>query len=101
VNVEDVVGAVIRVLDHEPMKGEVFNVCTGTSISIDSLARAVCEILGKDLRVLHVAPREGDVLHSYGDPSKAEKKLGFRAHADFKRGLERVIKSFSTSLSVS
>jgi UDP-glucose 4-epimerase len=93
VNVEDVVGAVVRVLDHAPLKGEVFNVCTGTSISIDSLAQVVCEILGKDLRVLHVTPREGDILHSYGDAEKAGKVLGFKARVSLREGLGWYIKS--------
>jgi UDP-glucose 4-epimerase len=97
INVEDVVEMVLRVLDHEPMDGGVFNVCTGTSMSINDLAQVVCETLGKDLGILHVASREGDLLHSYGDPDKAEKILGFRAHVDFKKGLRRFVDSFSTT----
>ena len=88
VNVEDVADAFVKALEHGPLKGEVFNVCTGTTISINDLAKLVGELVGKDLRILHVAPREGDVLHGYGDPEKAEKVLGFKAQVPFKDGLE-------------
>ena len=79
VNVEDVVELVVRVLGYEPMKGEVFNVCTGASISINSLAQTICKILGKDLRVLHVAPRDGDVLHSYGVSKQSREEIGIQS----------------------
>lgn len=49
------------------------------------------QVLGKDLEVVHVASREGDVFHSYGNPTKARKILGFNAQVDFKDGLNRLL----------
>jgi nucleoside-diphosphate-sugar epimerase len=93
VNIDDIVVAFVKALKHLPMKGEVLNVCTGAGTSINSLAKAVCGILGKDLQILHVAPREGDVLDSYGDPEQAEKVLGFKTQIELREGLERYLKS--------
>jgi UDP-glucose 4-epimerase len=93
VNVDDVAGAFVKVLEHGPLRGEVFNVCTGATISINDLAELVYEIVGKDLRILHVAPRAGDILHSYGDPEKGEKALGFKVQVSFEEGLGRYVKS--------
>ncbi len=91
VNVKDVVGAVVKALSFKSSKTEVFNVCSGTPISINALARYVCKVLGKDLEIVHVAAREGDVLHSYGDPTKAQKLLGFNVRVDFEDGLDRFL----------
>jgi len=93
VNVDDVARAFVIALEHEPLKGEVFNICTGATTSIDSLARMVCEIAGKNLSISHVAPREGDILHSYGDPDKAEMVLGFKTRVAFREGLTRYFES--------
>jgi nucleoside-diphosphate-sugar epimerase len=91
VNVKDVVEAVAKALSFKSSRTEVFNVCSGTSISINALTRYVCKVLGKDLEVMHVAPREGDILHSYGDPMKTQKVLGFNARVDFEDGLNRFL----------
>lgn len=95
VNVQDVAVAILMALEQKNVGGSVFNVCTGKSLSIDELALMVREVLGKDLKISHVAPREGDILHSYGDPGAAEKVLGFKARVGFKEGLMRFVESLS------
>jgi UDP-glucose 4-epimerase len=95
VNVADVVEALERSLVFKSSKAEVFNVCSGKSMSINDLASCVCGVLGKDLEILHVEPRPGDVLHSFGDPGKARKMLGFEAKVVFEDGLKRYVESKS------
>jgi nucleoside-diphosphate-sugar epimerase len=95
INVEDVVTALLKALDFKSSRTEVFNVCTGKPVSINDLASLVREVLGKDLQVVHVEPRVGDVLHSYGDPAKARNVLGFEARTGFEKGLARYVKSKS------
>jgi len=76
-------------------KSEVFNVSTGKPMSINDLARCVCRVLRNDLEVQYVEPRAGDIMHSYGDPAKTQKVLGFKAHVDFEEGLKRCVGSLS------
>ena len=93
INVADVISAVEKALVYESLKTDVFNVCTGKSVSINDLAQYVCEALGKDLKVLHARPRAGDILHSYGDWTKAQSKLKFEASVDFREGLAEYVQS--------
>jgi len=95
INVEDVVAALLKALDFKSSRTEVFNVCTGKPVSINDLASLVREVLGKNLEVVHVEPRVGDVLHSYGDPAKAKNVLGFEARTGFEKGLAEYVKSKS------
>lgn len=50
VNVKDVVEAVLKALSFKCSKTEVFGMCSGTSISINALARYVCRFWGRTLR---------------------------------------------------
>jgi len=95
INIEDVVTALLKALDFKSSRTEVFNGCTGKPVSVNDLASLVREVLGKDLQVVHVEPRVGDVLHSYGDPAKARNVLGFEARTGFEKGLAGYVESKS------
>lgn len=98
IDVKDIVAAVAKALDFNCSKNKVFNVCTGKPTSINYATRCVSEALGKEVRVAHVKPREGDILHSYGDPTRALKTLRFTARVGFREGLERFVESVRESL---
>lgn len=93
VNVTDVVEAVEKALRFKSSKVDAFNICTGKPMSINDLASLVCEVLGKNLEVLHVQPRAGDILHSYGDSAKALRQMGFNPQVNFKDGLKLYVDS--------
>lgn len=95
VNIEDVVEAIVRAVGFKSSKSEVFNVCTGKPMSINDLAHCVCKVLRNDLAVQYVEPRAGDIMHSYGDPAKAQNVLGFKVYVDFEEGLRRFVESLS------
>ena len=93
-HVEDDCRAITAAL-HAPIetvRGEVFNVATGVDVSVNEIARRICDILGKphDL-IRRVADRPGQVDRHIGSTEKAERLLGFRAQIGFDEGLERTI----------
>ena len=92
--VDDVVKAFVKALEHETSKTEVFNVCTGEPVSINSLAKLVCEVTEKDLNITHVASHGGDILRSCGDPEKAKRVLGFEPGFSLERGICVVVRWF-------
>jgi nucleoside-diphosphate-sugar epimerase len=94
INVNDVIEAVNKALGFKSSKTDVFNVCTGKAMSINDLASSVCNVLGKNLEVLHAQPRAGDILHNYGNPAKAQRLLGFKAQVNFKEGLKLFVDSY-------
>ena len=71
--------------------GGVFNVGRGDRISINELTAMAMRIMGKKIKPVHVAARAGDVRDSQGDPSKAEKFLGWRPEVGLEEGLKRTI----------
>jgi nucleoside-diphosphate-sugar epimerase len=79
-------------------KTDVFNICTGKSMSINCLAYLVCRVLGKNLEVLHVKPGAGDILHNYGDPAKAQGLSGFKAQVSLEEGLKLFVEVSNISV---
>jgi len=92
IHVKDIVEALILALETDRVDGETFNICTGTPNSINDLARAIQVASQKDLPIAHEAARQGEIKYSYGDPSKAEEKLHFKAKISLSEGLSSLIK---------
>jgi UDP-glucose 4-epimerase len=93
--VDDVVEATVLALEGDGLEGETFNVCTGNPTSVNELVEVVRAIIGKDLKVIYDKPRKGDIRNNYGDPSKAEKTLGFKAKISLKKGIETIVNNLS------
>lgn len=86
--VKDVVNANILALE----RGEgVFNIASGSRISINELADKIIAMHGKSLKPIHESPRPGDVKHSLADISKAEKELRYKPEYVLEEGLRETI----------
>ena len=94
IHVSDIVKAVILALEHEGLKGEVFNVCTGVPTSINQLAATLKTVTGKNPNIKHGPARLGDIRGNYGDPAKAKENLGFKASVDLTKGLQMLFEEF-------
>ena len=90
VHVDDVVEATVLALENANLKGETFNVCTGKPTAVNELVQIVKEIMGRDLKVIYDKPKKGDIKSNYGDPSRAEDKLRFKAKISLRKGLEQL-----------
>ncbi len=89
--VYDIVDGVMRAVDVPAASGEVINVATGASVSLNQAWDALGRIVGPLPAPVHVPEREGDVRHSRADIAKAERVLGFRARIPFEEGLRRTV----------
>jgi UDP-glucose 4-epimerase len=94
IHVSDIVKAVILALEHEGVKGEVFNVCTGVPTSINQLAATLKTVTGKNPNIKHGPARLGDIRSNYGDPAKAAENLGFKANVNLTKGLQILFEEF-------
>src|SRR4051794_8358924 len=92
--VEDVVEATVLAMDCERAAGQVFNVASGRSVSVNRLLEEIRALTGRDLPVRHVAARRGDVRHTEADISRARDVLGYRPRFERDDGLERTIEHF-------
>lgn len=61
------------------LHGQAVNLCSGQSTSVSSLYEQMCQQAGALPRSRHLPPREGDIVHSCGNPARARELLGFEA----------------------
>ena len=86
VHVADVVRANLLAATTDGV-GEAYNVGTGDSTTIRTLAETIRDATGADVPIVHGEPREGDVRHSRADVSKARRRLGFEPTIDLESGI--------------
>jgi UDP-glucose 4-epimerase len=93
--VANVVDGVLRACTAD-VSGMVFNVATGTRISLNELFRAVRELTGATVNPSYGPARPGDVRHSQADISRAGQLLGYQPQVAFEEGLRRTIDWYRT-----
>jgi len=89
--IRDVINACT--LAAEKGSGE-FNIGSGVETSINNLANIIIELTNSKAKVLHEKPREGDIIHSLADISRANKILGFKPSYNIRTGLKETIDWF-------
>jgi UDP-N-acetylglucosamine/UDP-N-acetyl-alpha-D-glucosaminouronate 4-epimerase len=85
--VENVVEATIKASEAGGVSGCVLNVAAGAAATVNALAAAVGEILGKPVTRRHLDPRAGDVRHSWADVSAASEALSWQPRVSLAEGL--------------
>lgn len=89
--VKDVVKAIVAYgLKADTVKGEVYNIGRGGSVSIKELYRIISEISGKKDNPEFVPARPGDIKHSLSDSEKFEKESGLKSETSVEEGLRRM-----------
>ncbi len=92
--VDNVVDANLLAVEVQGAAGQVVNVATGCSYSVNFLVDQINRILGKRIQSIYAPPRPGDVKHSQADISLAVKLLKYKPRVSFEEGLARTIQWF-------
>lgn len=93
--VENVVRANLRAaVASRKASGQVFNVASGSRHSVVELARLLSRILEIDIAPRFTPKRAGDVLHTWADIRRAQRRLGYRVAVSFEEGLRRTASWF-------
>ncbi len=92
VHVQDVARAFATVLDSDRETWDVFNVGSGSPVSVNDIAGVLARLLGKNIapEVLN-RYRVGDIRHCFGDIAKIEQAYNFRPERDMETGMEELI----------
>lgn len=92
VHVQDVARAFATVLDSDRETWDVFNVGSGSPVSVNEIAGVLARLLGKNIapEVLN-RYRVGDIRHCFGDIAKIEQAYNFRPERDMETGMEELI----------
>ena len=89
--VDDAVEANILAAESDSV-GEVFNIGGGSRISVNDLVTEIEKIVGNKARMKYIEKQKGDVLDTWADVSKAEKKMNWNTKINIHYGLRNYIK---------
>jgi UDP-glucose 4-epimerase len=87
VYVGDVVRALRAAMARRKQVPSVFNVCTGTRITVRELAETIYRLRQATPNLVFAPPRSGDIRVSCGDPAHAQAELGFKSTTSLAEGL--------------
>jgi nucleoside-diphosphate-sugar epimerase len=93
VYVEDVVDAFLGLERLDELRGEVFNLGTGTESTLADVVEAVLDAVGRrtEVRWGAMAPRRWDTVHWKCDPAKARRVLRWTARHNLRSGVRRMV----------
>jgi UDP-glucose 4-epimerase len=91
VAVADVVRSLLAAMALRPADAPVFNVCTGVPTSVAALGRLIAELAGRPLDIETHKPRAGEIRHSIGVGTLADRVLGLGGRVPLRTGLGDVL----------
>jgi len=91
VHVADVVEAIKSACIAPKAEGEVFNIASGSRITVNGLVNMINGLLGKEIQPKYEEARPGDIRHSLADVTKAQEMLGFRPRVNILDGLKTTL----------
>jgi len=89
--VENVVDAALRACLAPQAPGNVINVGTGKSYTLNQAVALLNRIFQRDTKPQYGPPRPGDVRHSQAEIKLARELLGYEPKIDFEDGLRRTV----------
>jgi UDP-N-acetylglucosamine/UDP-N-acetyl-alpha-D-glucosaminouronate 4-epimerase len=87
--VDNVVSANLLAADAPEVSGEILNVATGGSVTVNALADAIGALLDRPVEKAYEPARKADVHASWADLEAAQRLLGYRPQVAFADGLRR------------
>lgn len=94
IHISDIVRANILAMKKDEANYEVFNVGTGTAITVSEIAQILIRKLKSDKGIkpeINNEFRKGDIRHCFADISKIKNILGFKPSIDFNQGVGDLI----------
>jgi UDP-glucose 4-epimerase len=86
--VKDIIAAMLLAMHHTGRYADIFNVASGTEITLNQLVKTMEQSLQKTIRKKYVAPRPGDIVKSAANISHIRTALGFSARHSLADGLK-------------
>ena len=91
--VENVVRANLLAADAAGATGQVLNIATGGSETVNTLAETIGRLLQRPVEKTHGPAQSGDVRESWADVSAAREAIGYAPTVTFEEGLQRTIEA--------
>jgi UDP-glucose 4-epimerase len=91
--VANVVDGTIRAAEAAGASGKIFNVAASAPVTVNAVAAAIGDVLGKPVEKTFEPPRIGDIRDSWADVSAAREVLGWEPTVALEEGLRRTIET--------
>jgi UDP-glucose 4-epimerase len=88
--VSNIVDANLAACTTQGIAGEVFNIARDR-VTVNDMLQQINIVAGKNIAPLYAAVRDGDILHSQADLTRARSHLNYEARVSFKEGLRRTV----------
>lgn len=98
--VGNAVQALMKAAEAPEVSGNVYNVGTGSCVTVLDLIRELNNILGTDLTPTFGPTRTGDVRFSKADIRRTRRDLGYEPTITFAEGLRKTVNAYLESLPV-
>ncbi len=85
--VTNAVDGTIRAAEAADASGRIFNVAASAPASVNDVAAAIGQVLGKPVEKVFEPPRVGDIRDSWADISAAREVLGWEPTVGLEEGL--------------
>lgn len=93
--VHDTVAGFLCAAEKQGVEGQVFNLGTGSDVTVGELVQTVSRILGRDLKVVQETqrfrPEKSEVRRLLSDNRKAKAQLGWQPQVSLEQGLSQTI----------
>ena len=89
--VGDVVQAILRAASASNASGEIYNVASGRTVTLNQLLAILAGLLGREPVATFASERAGDVRHSAADISLVRKALEFEPVVSLEEGLAQTL----------
>jgi UDP-glucose 4-epimerase len=87
--------AAANLLALEQGDNEIFCLGSGKGTPVNELFSRLCDIIGREVAVVHGPKRPGDIYQAYFDSTKARQVLGWQPQTDLQEGLKRTVEFFA------
>ncbi|MES2985732.1 MAG: NAD-dependent epimerase/dehydratase family protein [Patescibacteria group bacterium] len=98
VYVDDVVEANILAMEYKNSEFEIFNIGSGIETTIQQLAETIIQLTESTSQITFKDARDGDIVYSGADVTKAKQILGFEAKTSLLEGLKQTITWYRQTL---
>jgi nucleoside-diphosphate-sugar epimerase len=95
--VENAVQANLLACEAPSASGKVYNIGTGSSISLNQTLELLGAISGKKLQARYDLPRDGDIRDSLAEIQRAKEELGYEPTVLFAEGLRRTFEWYQSN----
>ena len=93
--VKDIITAILLAMNSENKNAAVFNVASGTEITLNQLIETMNASLQKTIQKKYLPPRAGDIVKSAANISHIYSALGFRTQHSLAEGLKVTYESLT------